>query len=447
MYVKLNNCTVPCDISIQFPRLLLLVFFSAVFSSAVWADLPSFYGKDFARQGASWQDVRPPREAPTPVEAQSRPELAYQRQLDDFESTGGPYSENLSEPLMGLGRYYAGKGEYEQAIHLFRRALHVVRLSDGLYSEQQAPFVRELLDTIRLSGDLQALDDRYDYFFRLYGSGEPPYTPLRMRASLEYLRWQREVLRLEFDSQEKKRLLELYQLNDRLLSATWENGTTSQEDQWNLSVSQIRNLYLLLSIIHPRLTISGPGAGSMVSTVAAQNGDVDFDQKRLETIQRGTLSRGESVLGRYIGAGQAGYVARTTQQRARAILELGDWYQWNGSNRRAREQYTSVVKLLIDAGEGELMQAWFGEPVELPDNGAFWQPPVAVPGVDFSIVTATYDVTAKGKVKNLTVDAADQAPVYQFKRELKNTRFRPRYGANGESFSVEKLTRKYQLYD
>jgi len=438
---------VPCEISIQFPRLLLLVFFSAVFSSAVWADLPSVYGKDFARQGASWGDVRPPREAPTQVAAQSRPELAYQRQLDDFESVGGPYADKLSEPLLGLGRYYAGKGEYERAIQLFRRALHVVRLSDGLYSEQQAPFVRELLDTIRLSGDLQALDDRYDYFFRLYGSGEPPYTPLRMRASLEYLRWQREVLRLGFDSQEKKRLLELYQLNDRLLNATWESGAISQEDQWDLAVSQIRNLYLLLSIIQPRLTISGPGAGSMVSTVAAQNGDIDFDQKRLETIQRGTLSRGESVLQQYIGAAKAGYVARTTQQRARANLELGDWYQWNGSNARARKQYSTVVKLLVEAGEGELMQAWFGGPVELPDNGAFWQPPVVVPGVDSSIVTATYDVTAKGRVKNLTVDAADQTSVYKFKRELKNTRFRPRYDASGESVSVEKLTRKYQLYD
>ncbi len=452
MYIELNNCAVPeagvsCEMPRQSTRFLLLAILSLLFSSSVWADLPSFYGKDFAREGASWRDVSPPREARAPVEAQSRPEMAYQRQLDGFESIGGPYAQNLSEPLMGLGRYYANKGEYERAVQLFRRALHIVRLNDGLYSEQQAPFVRELLDTIRLSGDLEALDDRYDYFFRLYGNGQPPFTPLRMRASLEYLRWQREALRLEFDNQAKKRLLELYQLNDSLLTAIWASVATSQEDQWNLTVSQIRNLYLLLSIISPRLTMSGPGAGSMVSTVAAQNGDIDFDQKRLETIQRGTLSRGESVLQRYIGAAETGYVAIITPQRARAILELADWYQWNGNNRRAREQYSMVVKLLVEAGEEELMQAWFGEPVELPDNGAFWQPPVVVPGVDSSIVTATYDVTAKGKVRNLTVGSADQAPLHQFKRALRNTRFRPRYDASGEPVFVEKLIRKYHRYD
>ena len=40
-------------------------------------------------------------------------------------------------------------------------------------------------------GDLEALDDRYYYFFRLYRSEQPPCTALRKRASLGYLRWQR----------------------------------------------------------------------------------------------------------------------------------------------------------------------------------------------------------------------------------------------------------------
>ncbi|MBE9539982.1 MAG: hypothetical protein IMF06_12925, partial [Proteobacteria bacterium] len=178
-----------------------------------------------------------------------------------------------------------------------------------------------------------------------------------------------------------------------------------------------------------------------------QNGEIDFDQKRLETIQRGALSRGGFLLEQYISAIDERFAGITIEQRARAVLELADWYQWNGSKRRASEQYEAVVKILTEGGQGGLMQAWFGQPVELPDNGVFWQPPLPGPETEPSVVTATYDVTSQGSVKKLSVDVEGEAPVYRFKRELKNTRFRPRYDTDGESVYVEKLSREYELYD
>ncbi|MBE9540258.1 MAG: tetratricopeptide repeat protein, partial [Proteobacteria bacterium] len=250
MDVELNNYTVSSGwarrvVSSRHAGLTRLLFLFALISPGAWADLPSFYGEKFVLKGKTWAEVRPPVSIVTASSGALKSEKAYRRQLDSVESTGGPYAYELAEPLLGLGRYHASNGRYGKARDLFRRALHNVRLNDGLYSELQTPYVRALLDTIRLSGDLNALDDRYNYFFRLYGSGQPPYTRLRMRASLEYLRWQREALRLEFDSQEKKRLLTLYQLNESLLTDTWESNSSSPEDQWKLTMSQIRNLYIL----------------------------------------------------------------------------------------------------------------------------------------------------------------------------------------------------------
>ncbi len=426
-----------------------LVFSFSLFSQASRADFPSFYGETFFLKRKQQADTRPPLKIPPTVDSTSQSSNAYQRQLSDIESTGGPYADGLAQLLLGLGRNHVSRGEYDKAIRLYGRALHNVRLNDGLYSERQAPFVRELLDTIRLSGDLSALDDRYDYFFRLYGSGQPPYTPLRMRATLEYLRWQREALRLGIDKQKDKRLLRLYQLNKDILSSTWATPSYLLADQWDLTLSQIRNLYLLLSIVEPRVVITGPGAGTMVSTVNSQDHSLDFDQRHLENILRAAMKRSEAVLEQYIAAAQAAQPTVSVRHRARAVLELADWYQWNGNKRRAGDTYTKVVKMLARAGQGELIQAWFDEPVELPDNGAFWQPPVAEPGAEPTVVTATFDVTATGKVRNITLGADDQGKFYRFKRELSNTRFRPRYVVDADykvqGVFTEQLSRRYEL--
>lgn len=455
MDTELNNCTVSRDriakvASSCFSGLLFLLLLAMSLSPVARAGLPSLYGDKFAHRGKTWPDVSDRTGMSPPTIVESRSEKAYMAQLDGFESSGGPYADNLAEPLLGLGRYHATRGDYDLAVSQLQRALHIVRLNEGLYSELQAPYVRELLDTIRLTGDLKALDERYDYFFRLYGHGQPPYTPLRVRAALEYLRWQREALRLSFDSGKNKRLLRLYQLNESLLMATWGSAVYSRENQWLLALSQIRNLYLVQSMVRPRVQISRELTGGPVRTGFPQE-EIDFEQKRLETIQQGALSRGVALLQRYIDA-PGGRADKSIESRARAVLELADWYQWNGSYRHASTQYAAVVGMLLKAGEEDLVSAWFGDPVELPDNGSFWQPPLAVPGEEPTLLTATYDVSPKGKVKNIVVEARqeDQGKVSRFKRELVKTRFRPRYniedGAPQPVYAKE-LSREYRLYD
>ena len=213
-------------------RILLLGLFAQQHSAI--AETPALYGQEYYRLGQSWEDGHPrrlprslqrglPRSLPEPRRDNSDgDESAYIQQLQLQELSAGPYSDALAEPLASLGRHYRERGEYGEALGYYRRALHIVRVNDGLYSERQIPLVRDLLDTYRLAGDLQELDERYEYFFRLYGNGEPPYTELRLRASLEFLRWQREALRIDLDGDGKNRLLKLYQLNEHILETANE---------------------------------------------------------------------------------------------------------------------------------------------------------------------------------------------------------------------------------
>jgi hypothetical protein len=402
------------------------------------------YGEYFVRLGQTGMDAGGVTSWPTPgPESAAQDNADFERQLSRLEAEGGPYADTLAEPLADLARLHRRSGDIVQAQKVYQRALHVVRINDGLYSERQVPILRELFETYRMTGDMATLDARYDYFFRLYGSGQPPFTPLRLGAALEYLRWQREALRLELDQQDSDRLLALYSLNDRMLEDINADPSVDYPGYRALVLSQVRNLYLLLSRYDPVLEPGGRSSQYMMPTTVWD--EQDLSQHRLEALQRSALSRGRDLLG--------GLIARTPQDQPDALagawLELGDWNQWNDSRNDALAAYRQVESLLRDSGELSLLQQWLGEPVELPANGAFWQPRPTVGQAQAVVVQAQYDVSATGRAENIEASAvheADEGKAVKLRRNLAQTRFRPRI-VNGEPEAGLHLQRDYEVLD
>ncbi len=369
-------------------------------------------------------------------------ESAYIQQLHLQEISAGPYSDALAEPLASLGRHYRERGKYGEALGYYRRALHIVRVNDGLYSERQIPLVRDLLDTYRLAGDLQELDDRYEYFFRLYGNGEPPYTELRLRAALEFLRWQREALRIELDGDGKNRLLKLYQLNEHILETAALATEVTPTWYGQLVLSQIRNLYLLQAEIE--LPDEQATFRSSNSIQPGQGYGVDHNIQRLAGIQRTSAARGRALLEEWIVRTQT---SGSSADIAGIHLELGDWQQWNGNFHSAKLAYVKVIELLERSGDKQLLEQWLGSPAELPANGAFWQPNSLETEGRRVVLAAQFDVSARGRVRSNQVSALHpeaEAFAARMRRKLSATRFRPRF-VNGEPEAVDGISRKYEL--
>ena len=423
---------------------LLMMLGLGLFLPQTWAvaESPELYGQEYARLGQSREDDSPVSLPPPQEEKINADKSAYLEQVQIEELSGGPYSDALAEPLSGLGHYYRDRGKYDEALDLYKRALHVVRVNDGLYSERQIPLVRDLLDTYRLAGDMQALDDSYSYFFRLYGNGQPPFTELRLRANLEYLRWLREAYHLELDGNQKQRLVELYQLNKRILESAAESTEVGKDWYRQLVLSQIRNHYLLQSEFElPLEEFPFPINSSIGSN---QEQEPDFNQRRLETIQQTSAGRGRTLLqeliARFASNGEAADIASIH-------LELGDWHQWNGKYNSANQEYSRVFQILEDAGDTQLLQQWLGSPTELPANGTIWRPNRLAKGGRRVVLSAEYDVSARGRARKIQVSAAnsqDEVFTGRLRRKLAATRFRPRF-ATGEAEAVERVSRKYEL--
>ena len=401
------------------------------------------YGEQFVRVGQSWSDARPVRaDEPAAQAVTGQQESVYREQLAALEQRDGPYGDALAEPLASLGQYYRQQGDLQQAMRLYRRALHVVRVNDGLYSERQMPILRQLLDAYRITGDLEALDGRYDYYYRLYGRGQPPYTEVRVSATLAYLRWQREAIRLGIEADETRRLLALYQLNEEQIRGLAADPEAELSWYRDLVLSHVRNLYLVEDRFAP--AVESMSMTADMPMLANDWKEEDWNKRRLETLQRGSLSRGAELLLDLISrtAGEGDPV-----ELARLHLELGDWYQWHGGDRRAADQYREVVKLLSEERRPDLLQSWLGQPVELPDNGAFWQPrPPRDPGAPV-VVQVRYDVSARGRVSNMQSTVADpthEGIASRIRRKLGQIRFRPRWD-RGEAEPVAQVQREYQL--
>jgi hypothetical protein len=410
------------------------------------AGTPAPYGEYFVRLGQSWQDAGrlglaplPPPAAPDAAELDS---TRYERELGQLENRGGPYAEALAEPLADMARLLRRSGDIAGAQEAYQRALHVVRINEGLYSERQVPILRELFDIYRMTGDLAMLDGRYDYFFRLYGRGQPPYTPIRLGAGLEYLRWQREALRLGLDAQDTERLLALYSLNEKMLQQAAVDPAVDFAGYRALALSQLRNLYLLLDryepMVEPMVQPMGTGAPGGWE-------EVDPGQRRLETVQRNAVARGRTLLEELIQRTPAEQV----EELADAWLELGDWNQWNDRPQQALAAYGEVASLLQEAGLDDLLHERLGQPVELPANGAFWQPRPGQDATEPVVVQASYDVSAAGRASNVDVKAVvseHTGKAGKVRRSLGQTRFRPSL-VNGEPQASARLSRQYEVLD
>lgn len=92
----------------------------------------------------------------------------YALLVEKLESDFGPFDARLSEPLFSTGEMLAEHGDYYAAVSYMERALHVVRINQGLYSEPQIPIVERLVEFNVAVEDWEALDENFRYLEFLY---------------------------------------------------------------------------------------------------------------------------------------------------------------------------------------------------------------------------------------------------------------------------------------
>jgi len=133
---------------------------------------------------------------------------------------------------------------------------------------------------------------------------------------------------------------------------------------------------------------------------------------------------------------------------ARALTMLGDWRLWHEEREEAMQAYGEAIAELNKRDDAQLQIArLFGEPVALPNlDGVRQLAEVEEPGL--GDILLEFGVTERGRVVDLERiddnEDVNQAQANRVMRQLRKTRFRPRFDA-GQPVITEKVVRAYEV--
>ncbi len=372
---------------------------------------------------------------------------SYEQLIEELESSGGVYHNQLSEVLLGLGTSYQELGRHADAIAVFRRSFHNTRVNNGLYSLNQVAVLEKLIESNSKLKDWEELNRNYHNLYwiskRHYGENNPELLPLIDRIG----RWH----------------LQAYELEPGPASFS---HLVSAEQLYNKSVEIIE---LQAGKDDLRLINALYGIALTNYQIAAQVTSVeDFDDiragfrdshrdRRLLQEQRArqdlilrSYSKGKDAMNHIVDI-HANNPILPVDTHAMAMTHLGDWYLLFNKKNSAALTYAQAYELMQNDGMAQQkIDRLFGQPRTLP---AIRLPVLnqkdLVPE-NPSYVLASFDVSPSGKATNIQIVESEPEDNVSYLRRAKKTiaatRFRPRY-ENGKPVVTTGVNMRYVFTD
>jgi len=359
--------------------------------------------------------------------------------IADLEQLHGPYHSGLSQHLTGLGVNYQARGMHDEAAETFRRAMHVNRISEGLYSLNQVPILERLIESNVASGDWEGASESHQYLYwlhrRNFGAEDPRMLPIITKLS----NWHLNAYALDVGAGLFQHLINAHNLYS--LAVNIIDQTYGQSDIRLVGVLRgltVSNYYLATyQASSARKSDFNSGYGS-----AKANAD---EKARLDQYILNSYSSGKRAINR-IRHVYASNPDAANAAEVQAQIQLADWNLLFNRWHTAIDMYQQAYDTLAASPEGTAStQEFFGKPVALPDL------PLLKGNLDTTndaneFVLVSFDVTRHGRARNIEIlEAAPEDSVRnrsRVRKALKVAKFRPRF-ENGAPATTEKITQRY----
>jgi hypothetical protein len=362
-------------------------------------------------------------------------ERSLREAIERVEAAQGAYAADLSEQLLSLGLALQKQQRHVEAVSAFKRGVHLARVNSGLYCPEQIPLLQgEVRSQIAL-GQYAEADELQQYLYRVQQrsmvSGEA-----RADALMQQANWQFNAHRMGLGWQGPGRLSNMWELYR--MAFTDILGATSETSPKLLPplYGMLRTQYLI-SEYHDDNTqyASGPGASGINQNMN------QFYSNRSENYERG-----DSILAA-IHEIQRSNHGEASIEAVGARIQQGDWALWNDKTDAAIARYGLASKELaaLDAAQKD-GHAYLVEPAPLPDlDGLRTLPPTV--SAEQGNILVEFEVDTRGTVRDLERlddNAASDDAALRLLREIRATRFRPRF-EDGEPIATGKLVRAYDI--
>jgi tetratricopeptide (TPR) repeat protein len=344
---------------------------------------------------------------------------SYRDLISRLESQSGAYGSELPENLLGLGQALQNEGRHKEAVKIFKQGTHLARINGGLYSAAQIPLIRGEITSLIALGNLIEADSRQGYMLKVQQRSLSGPDSL-VQALMQQAQWQYSAYQLGIGQQQYSRLMNMWDLYRGALSEIASSeGETS-----------VKLLPPLNGLLQTQYLISGYQAHPSSSGSEPEN---DFQARqsknRFNAYRASSYQQGQAVI-RYIYDIELTGTEEQFLPTAQALVKLGDWMLWNGDFEPAFKAYTEAITELVERDDAEQQIAlFFGEPVALPAIDEISPLPPRVESDEANILLE-FDVNSRGRVVKLARlddNELSQGSVNRLMRNLRSTRFRPRF--------------------
>jgi hypothetical protein len=377
---------------------------------------------------------------------------SYQQSILELQASEGPFAPALVQNLLSLGLLYQQDQRHSEAIETLERAAAISRVNNGLYSPEQISLTEHLIESLRATGQLSELEDKYQYLVNLhqhyYGASAP-----QTATALQGLgQWKLESFHHSLEQPDSGQMLaareanglftnyqvfntrfdELYQAQATFVDAIRvliENAAFTEPALFELEQDLIRTFFINAN---RELVINNPrnyaiADESSLSKLKKRSNDMALPVD---------YSKGEDAYRRMIGYLKQNPDA-SMQQIADVMLGLADWHLMFGKYARAEQQYKQLVKLMIkaeiSANEQQTLLAP-AVPVTLPVflDSAISGKPLDDASAYMGYVDVAMDINRYGRVGRIEVLGSSEGTVGIIKERLvnlvRNAQFRPTPG-------------------
>ena len=417
-------------------------------------------------------------EEPLVVRVTTRPPTdQYESSISDLETQFGAFHPELGEQLSGLADAYATTGRLSDAASALARAMQITRVNAGLHDPSQ----RDLLDrSITINRDLKRWEKVDDLnVYKSWLTRRNPELPAsdRVKAFHDVAAWHMDA----YDSVITEipfRELERAAFNYELAYEAATSLPSSDAQRADYVMRSLDGIAFANYKMNYAARFFGNIEGSGVSATTFDPSRQREEQEIRNRIVTKSYRAGRKALERAVAeTGESEPLRKATR-----LVLLGDWYQLFGRRHGARKQYEQAYSVLSSAGFAqEEVDLIFEKPVPLPvrfgrdnieaskerlgldqpgqeelksdqatDSGVAVAGPREAPAIaspqtrteTTKAVTASFNVSASGRVRNVKIleqeDAEDRSLRRQAIRLMRRTPFRPRLVA-GKPISTQDM--------
>jgi tetratricopeptide (TPR) repeat protein len=372
----------------------------------------------------------------------------YEQLIAELESRHGAYHSQLGEQFLGLGLALHNQGDYPGAVGVFKRALHINRINQGLNNLDQLPVIDLLIKSNTAMGDWQAVAQNYHYLYwvyrRSYGDNDMRLLDVIYRIG----QWHLDAYQAAIDETPFQHLLTAYSLfNQAIRIVETSMGKTSPE----LVTPLYANVLALYEISHYVTSFYDIEQSGFRSRTYSSTWGYDSTSETaysMDMMIGDSYRQGKQALTRVIDI-YAENPQLPSDGHALAYIYLGDWYLLYNKRTTAMKTYQEAF---------ELMTAMSNEPKDVDLLDKFLAEPRTIPAIRLptgdsentseakNYVVASFDVLDSGRPVNIEITEAqppDDIPMrHQAKKSIRASRFRPRF-ENGQPVATTDVSIRY----